>query len=319
MNGSPSSQDVRLIHQNLIKVFFENENFARVHSIIEENIIDALAAREAGDLTETRGVAVLGCSGAGKTASVLQSLSQLGFERTKVGDRERPYLLVRLSANASLKGVSADCLAEIGWRARMQDSARSIWQEVTHYMRELNTFILVLDEIQHVRTTGANDRAALRDFLKSLVQPSQNMVVPIVIGMEEFREVLVSDEQLRRRYDQVHVRALSPIEDLKETVQTLDRYATKAGLSLDGSVMSRDFAERLLHASNYAFGEMCSICVAGIRRTLLDGSATIELSHFQEAYNRRADCVPALNPFIATDFQNIKPTDQTIDPNKRAD
>jgi Cdc6-like AAA superfamily ATPase len=162
MNGSPSSQDVRLIHQNLIKVFFENENFARVHSIIEENIIDALAAREAGDLTETRGVAVLGCSGAGKTASVLQSLSQLGFERTKVGDRERPYLLVRLSANASLKGVSADCLAEIGWRARMQDSARSIWQEVTHYMRELNTFILVLDEIQQCPDDRSKRQSSLR-------------------------------------------------------------------------------------------------------------------------------------------------------------
>lgn len=318
MSGSLSPQDVRRLHQDLKTVFFENENFTRVHSIIEENIIDALAAREAGEIIETRGVAVLGCSGAGKTASVLQSLSELGFDRTKVGDSERPYLLVRLSANASLKGVSADCLAEIGWRARMQDSARSIWQEVTHYMRELNTFILVLDEIQHVRTTGANDRAALRDFLKSLVQPNQNMIIPIVVGMEEFREVLISDEQLRRRYDQVQVRALTPVKDLKETIQTLDRYASKAGLSLDSSVMSRDFAERLVHASNCAFGEMCSICIAGIRRALLGGSPTIELSHFQEAYNRRADCIPALNPFIATDFQNIKPTDQTIDPNKRA-
>jgi hypothetical protein len=71
MNRSLSPQDVRRLHQHLKTVFFENENFTRVHSIIEENVVDALAARDAGVLTETRGVAVLGCSGAGKTASVL--------------------------------------------------------------------------------------------------------------------------------------------------------------------------------------------------------------------------------------------------------
>ena len=314
MNNHPLVRQANLKHQELKALFFENENADRVFSIVQENVSDALAAQATGLSVETRGIAVLGRSGAGKTASVLQALSQLGFKQTKPGDEERPFLLVRLGANASLKAVSADCLAEIGWRARTKDSARSIWADVVHYMKELKTIILVLDEIQHVRTTGPSDKAALRDFLKSLVQPSQHLIIPIVVGMEEFREVLVSDDQLRRRFDQVQLRDLSPVGDLEKPIKVLNQYATQAELQLDKSVMSRDFAERLLHAANFAFGEMCAICLSGIRRAASSGYSTVEIIHFQEAYARRTDCVPAMNPFIAADFQNIDVKDHLNDP-----
>lgn len=296
-------------HQNLKSLFHENENAHRVHAALQESVADVLAAKQAGITCEARGIAVLGRSGAGKTASVLRALSEMGFDRTGVGDAERPFLVVRLSANATLRAVCADCLMEIGWRPKKIDSAQSLWADVRHYMKELKTFILVLDEIQHVRSAGQSDKAALRDFLKSLVQPSQNTIIPVVVGMGEFREVLVSDDQLRRRFDQVIMRDLEPIVDLAKPIKTLIFYAENCGLTLGESVLTRDFAARLMHASNYAFGEMCALCVAGIKRTIVGEQTSIEICHFADAFQRRSDCVPALNPFLAADFQNIQATD----------
>lgn len=300
-------------HQNLKRLFFDNDNAHRVYAALQESVADVVAAQKAGIMSEARGIAVLGRSGAGKTASVLHALSELGFDRTGVGDAERPFLVVRLSANATLRAVCADCLLEIGWRAKKHDSAQSVWADVRHYMKELKTFILVLDEIQHVRSAGQSDKAALRDFLKSLVQPSQNVIIPVVVGMRDFREVLVSDDQLRRRFDQVIMRDLEPKVDLAKPIKTLSLYAEKCELELGASVLTRDFAARLMHASNYAFGEMCALCLASLKRTMVGGQRNIEIDHFAEAYRRRSDCVPALNPFLAAQFQNIQMSDYSPD------
>lgn len=172
-------------------------------------------------------------------------------------------------------------------------------------MHRLQTAILVLDEIQHVRSAGPNDRAALRDFLKSLVQPRQIQLVPVIIGMPEFEEVLTSDIQLRRRYDVAHMRSLEPSLDLGRVRECLKTYCKAAGLRGQRELVQAEFGHRLLCAAQHAFGEMCAIIFRGIKQALTEGAPVLQISHFAEAHRLRYDCVPALNPFLSDNYLAI--------------
>lgn len=311
MTSSEQHLNIYEQHHRLRQMFIENPDAERVFNAISDVVGEHRASLGGGSKMEARAVAVLGNSGTGKTESTLHALKRLGLTETVVGDNPRPFLMVRLTAKASLRGLCADTLLEYGWPPNQRDTAQVIWTKVNGYIRDLQTYILVLDEIQHVRSAGATDRADLRDFLKSMVQPSQSIVIPLVVGTSDFSEVLNSDDQLLRRFRQVHMRTLDPAIDLEVVARALHHYTVAADFQLSKSVRTRDCAARLLHAAKYAFGEMCSYCCAGIKQAMLEGSQELGVQHFEDAYRLRTDCVPALNPFVAEDFQEIQIGKQT--------
>ncbi len=146
------------------------------------------------------------------------------------------------------------------------------------------TRIIVLVEIQHVRAAGPKDKKSMRDALKSLVQPHRGQVVPILIGMPEFGELLNSDQQFKRRYSVVHMTTLDPAADVKRAIQILARYCKEVKMQLGKTLKTRDFAERLLHASHYAIGEMCSICILAIKTALIAQAGEITIDHFRDGH-----------------------------------
>jgi hypothetical protein len=170
----------------------------------------------------------------------------------------------------------------------------------------LNTKVLLLDEIQHVRAAGPQDRKDLQAFLKSIVQPGGPRFMPILVGMPEFEEVLNSDTQLDRRYIKIKMRGLEPTTDLAVGMQILERYCNEIGLPMHSTIASKEFAARLLHAGLYSFGTISVWCRRGIFQAVATAATELTIEHFQEAYRSREDCVPALNPFLAVDFQHIK-------------
>ncbi len=313
MSQQQAASELHIRLQRLKSLFIDHDDARKVSRRVADIVGDFLAAQQLDLTAEVRGLAVLGNSGTGKTASVLEALSQIGMRRTRVGDNPRPFLAVQLSADATLRRVCSDILLEYGWAPKTRDNTQRIWADIGTYVARLQTIVLVLDEIQHVRSAGSHDRAALRDFLKSLVQPRETQVIPIVVGMPEFEEVFNSDIQLRRRFDLVHMRTLDPATDLKLAIQTLDSLVNAAGLSLTTSVTSPEFASRLLHASEYAFGEMCAVNLRGIKRAIQGESSNVDIGHFAEAHRSRYDCVPARNPFVAANFQDIKIGDPNAD------
>jgi hypothetical protein len=131
--------------------------------------------------------------------------------------------------------------------------------------------------------------------------------------MSSFHEVLISDDQLRRRYKRVHMQPLDPAIDPKRAIQTLARYVSAAEMTMEKSVESREFAARLIHTSGYAFGELCVYCRAGIKMAMFESSQSVGIEHFAAAYRHKTDCLPAVNPFIAVDFRNIQISEPPID------
>jgi hypothetical protein len=210
-----------------------------------------------------------------------------------------------LSARATLRDLSEEILRSFGWEGAT-GTAKSLWHKACNYMDALDTKVLILDEIQHVRAAGPQDRKDLQAFLKTIVQPGGPRFMPILVGMPEFEDVLNSDTQLDRRYIKLKMRSLEPTADLAVGMQILERYCSEINLAMHSSVASKDFAARLMHAGLYSFGIVSVWCRRGIFEAISTGATELEIQHFQAAYQSREDCIPALNPFIAVDYQNIK-------------
>lgn len=292
--------------QELAKIYIQHPNYTGVYEAMRKALGRFLAARKAGRTVEAFGVVVLGRSGLGKTAAVDHALDALGLSRTEIGDAERPVASVRIEGPATLRGLVVDIHSAYSEAApRRRESAKDIWGRVLHLMRELGTFVLVLDEIQHVRSASDTEKIGIADILKSRLQDRTWPIVLILIGTPDFADVLANDRQLSRRLLKVHMADLTPSNDLKRTIRTLDRYAADAGLEMAPCVTTPDFAHRLLHAADYGLGELCGLCLAAIECLFEAGDEEIAIGHFEEAFRQANDCPSESNPFIAVDFEAI--------------
>jgi type II secretory pathway predicted ATPase ExeA len=217
MKNLPSITEVDIRIQRLRgDIFIQHSDTRRVACLIENAVSEFLAAKELGYKHDARGIVILGRSGTGKTASVQHALANLGLPATSVGDSPRHQLFVPLRDDVTLRRLRMLISLEFGWTPKARESAEEIWQYVTQYIDRLQSHIIVLDEIQHVRAAGPKDKKSMRDALKSLVQPHRGQVVPILIGMPEFEELLNSDQQFKRRYSVVHMTTLDPAADAKK-------------------------------------------------------------------------------------------------------
>ncbi|MDX8355574.1 ATP-binding protein [Cognatiyoonia sp. IB215182] len=298
-------------NQRLEEIWFDRRDSARIKSAIVDAYAEFEYSLKSGSRFDAPALAILGKSGSGKTASVIRALIGLGLFETVTGDPHRPFLECALSGKASLRDLAQAVLQAYGWTGST-GSAKTLWSKACDYMAELETRVLILDEIQHVRAAGPQDRKDLQAYLKSIVQPGGHRFMPILVGMPEFEEVLNSDTQLDRRYIKIKMRSLDPSVDLAVGMQILETYCHTVDVTMHDSVMTEEFASRLMHAGMYSFGIVSLWCRRGLFRAISSGSNELQIQHFQDAYVAREDCVPALNPFIAVNFHSIK-EDQLTD------
>lgn len=288
-------------NQKLNNIWFDRRDSQRIKDVITEAFEEFEYALATGSRFDAPGIAILGKSGGGKTASVVRALSSIELHETLPGDAPRPFLECTLGGRASLRDLSEAVLRSFGWEGAT-GTAKSLWAKACRYMVELETKVLILDEIQHIRAAGPQDRKDLQAFLKSIVQPGGHRIMPILVGMPEFEEVLNSDTQLDRRFIKINMRDLDPAVDLAVGMQILETYCKTVEMGMHESITSQEFAARLMHAGRYSFGSVSIWCRLGINAATKAGYSELSIQHFQDAYQSREDCIPALNPFIATDF-----------------
>lgn len=305
MTDIPLQQRALAANQELDELWFDRRDSARIKTAISDAYAEFEYALQSGSRFGAPGLAILGKSGSGKTASVIHALNSLGLAETNPGDLCRPLIECALGGRASLRDLAAAVLVEFGWEGAT-GTAKSLWSKACNYMAELDTRVLIFDEVQHIRAAGPQDRKDLQAFLKSIVQPGGHRFMPILVGMPEFEDVLNSDTQLDRRYIKIKMRQLDPAADLAIGMQLLASYCRVVNVAMYESITTEEFASRLMHAGMYSFGIVSVWCRRAIFQAIASASDELEILHFREAYRNREDCVPALNPFIAVDFQSIK-------------
>ncbi|MHC5231268.1 TniB family NTP-binding protein [Brucella sp. LJL56] len=260
----------------------------------------------AGVVMETRGLAIIGASGSGKTTAVSRIFTHT--PRLIIKDPESPRrdaVSCQVSSPATLKFVGQTVLEALGYPLRRNKTEMIIWAMVKQQMQAQRTLFLHLDEAQDLlrHQTPKGLQSVVRT-LKSLMQNGDWPVSIILSGMPELKELLNHDPQLGRRFFPIEFPKLHPDIDGDNAIQMTASYADRAGLGVSDHFDNR-FAARLIHAADSEFGLIIELVIGAIEEALLSDARILEAKHFSYNFRRRSGCVNALNPFIAEDFERI--------------
>lgn len=258
---------------------------------------------------EAKGIAVVGASGSGKTTAVNRLISRYSGQ-TDPHDRNAIAEIVSLQipSPATLKYVGSSMLHALGYPLQRDKPAAFIWDQVRHLLRERRTLFVHLDEAQDLYSnTSPMARDAVVNTLKSLMNNKDWPVGLILSGMPKVIDMINVDDQLKRRMSIVQLKAVSVSSHSNEIATMLERYCQVAELAIGKDLQSNDFRARLVHAGANEFGLIIETVLAGVEDALLAGHAELGIGHFVTAFQRKSGCIPALNPFLASDYLAIDP------------
>lgn len=307
MNDEAWNQDIDVLLAKLQARFIPHQPYRDLQEQFGRLLRRRRAALALGTFTEGKGIAVVGASGSGKTTAVNRLLSKHSeLARTKEDVELAEVVSLQVPSPATLKYVGSSMLNALGYPLTRDKPAAFIWDQVRHLLKHRQTLFVHLDEAQDLYSnTSPVARDAVVNTLKSLMNNKDWPVGLILSGMPRIVELINIDDQLKRRISIVHLNPVTMSSHGGEVTPMLARYADAAGLMLGEGLREREFCARLVHAGANELGLIIEAILAGIEEALYLQSAELGCAHFAESFRRKSGCVPAFNPFLATDFLRI--------------
>lgn len=142
------------------------------------------------------GVAILGPSGVGKTTVLKEYLRP--FNDASFMSGSRPVLFVEVPSTPTPKSLGTAVLAAMGDRFAYRGSAEEKLFRIVTLLSGLKTELMVFDEAQHLVERRRTPNGATTDWMKNLLNASK--VAVVLAGMKRAQDLLLSNEQLRRRF-----------------------------------------------------------------------------------------------------------------------
>ena len=182
-----------------------------------------------------------------------------------------------------------------------------IWDMVQTHLRQRRILFLHLDEVQDLHVNrSVNERQAVVNTLKSLMQNATWPVGLVLSGTPALKELINLDPQLSRRLVPVELAPISAGAHGAEIRALLASYARKAGLAVAAEIGDDpEFIRRLIHAGAEELGLVIETVIAGIEEALLSGATELDRDMFRRAFQRRSGAIDALNPFVSDDWRAI--------------
>ncbi|SFC69460.1 hypothetical protein SAMN05216321_106114 [Cupriavidus sp. OV038] len=284
-----ASNEFSLRHQ-----FIKTSQVSRAFDRLSEVHQDVLRSRS------SRGLMVLGPSGAGKTTTVREYLNT-AFPQVCVPGQSCRAVHVEIPASPTQKSLATSILIGLGdpLATAQRHPAELKMARAAKLFRNLHTEVLVLDEAQHLVDYKRSSTYDAADWLKNLMNSSEITVV--LVALRRALQLLWTNEQLRRRFS-----AIVELERFSwATSEGQRRFASLVG-SIGGilpvptvDLTEGDMLHRLYHAS---FGLMDYLIKSLDRAvwTVLSGQARgIDRAVLARAFRDEvwADVPPNRNPF----------------------
>lgn len=271
----------------------------------EENIEDF----EAGAASPRRAFFVTGPSGTGKTSAIKHAVSKIpAFQPfyNKYGERVSPYVYVKLPKKCATFDMVVAIMKAMGLPS--DGTERDLTDELLSQLRERQTKVLHLDELQH--TVRSNTRAAFeaaQDFIKQLVDRDDWPLHAFLSGMPRIENIR-QDDQIRRRSKVITFHRMDFEADGKRLTNLLDQIAVAAcGLKLDEYLQTEEFRERLCHAYRGAWGTTIEAIQSAGFLALKKGKNVLTRNHFAQEYESDSGALREENIFISPRFRDIEP------------
>lgn len=142
------------------------------------------------------GIAILGPSGVGKT-TVLKEYIRTCYA-APLPANTKPALFVEVPSTPTPKSLGTAVLAAMGDQFAYRGSAEEKLFRIVKLLAGLNTELVIFDEAQHLVERRRTPTGATTDWMKNLLNASK--VAVVLAGLKKAQDLLLSNEQLRRRF-----------------------------------------------------------------------------------------------------------------------
>lgn len=142
------------------------------------------------------GVAILGPSGVGKTTVLKEYIRSYYDISPTVGTK--PLLFVEVPSTPTPKSLGAAVLVAMGDQFAHRGSAEEKLSRIVTLLAGLKTELVIFDEAQHLVERRRTPTGATTDWMKNLLNASK--VAVVLAGLKRAQDLLLSNEQLRRRF-----------------------------------------------------------------------------------------------------------------------
>lgn len=275
--------------------------------------LDRLLKRdEGGDFTgrpvtftstgETRGIALTGNTGSGKTSLVHRALSKHpALQPSKAAPM--PLVSINVPNPATIKSVGMEILKATGYPEIHSDlPAWKIWSRVDSRLALLGTIVLWIDDAHDIfESKSKTDAQEILNHLRNRMQGTGAVIV-VLSGLVMLWDNLCKDSQVKRRFARFDLPPVSTAADRKVLGKVLDHFCDTAALDRPEP---GDLVERLAYAGQQRFGLCVEQMIAAIEVALMRGASRLTIEHFAEAYFEKEGCPAAENVFMAPRWSSI--------------
>jgi hypothetical protein len=308
IHEQPSQADVNAMVERLGKkyVAFDRDTGFRDHldRLLQSDASGHLVPepRRFGSTDETRGVAVIGGAGSGKTSLVARAMKRHPALQPSEAV-PKPCVSITVPNPATMKSVGLEILKQTGYpEAQKPRTAWEIWNCVRIRFEVLGTVVLVIDEAHDLFPTGYKSEAPeILKTLKSLMQGPGSVIV-ILCGVESLFDRLAFDDQIQRRFSKFELSDVATAADRKMLWDILCTFCAEAGL---GHPERGDLVERLVHAGRHRFGRCVEQIIGAIEIALKQGDEDLDIQHFADSFYLQESCWIDRNVFLAPRWSTI--------------
>lgn len=243
---------------------------------------------------------ITGVSGAGK--STIRKQYAARFPRYEDPDRTRiPVLHLQLPAQPTIKNVAERILLELGDPFAERSSAESKTARIITLLRECRTELVILDEFQHfVDSARGKVDYLVADWLKQIINATR---IPfILMGLPRCQQILVVNEQLRRRFNRkISIRpfGIKTKREAEQFIGLLKTLESTVPLPEPSCLSSSNLIKPIYYATAGLIDFLIKLVGTATELAAEDDARSLDAGYLSKAFETviLPGCTDEMNPF----------------------